>query len=136
MQDLETMKGTIKRLLAPPKGSAANSPTSPPPAAPPPPKRPPPPPTPSMASPFMTPLFPTLLLQRPAIRAVLLLTWVFIQLTGGDNGNNFEGHTRSHPLQLKRGYGQPMNALTLTVQSRSSNSFSNSLEWKSFWKPP
>ena len=47
LQDLETMKDTIKRLLAPPKGSAANSPTAPPPAAPAPPKRPPPPPPPS-----------------------------------------------------------------------------------------
>ena len=44
------MKETIKRLLAPSKGSAASSPTAPPPAAPAPPKRPPPPPPPSMAS--------------------------------------------------------------------------------------
>lgn len=46
MQDLEMMKMTIKRLLAPVKHPA--SPSAPPPPAPAPPKRPPPPPPPGL----------------------------------------------------------------------------------------
>ena len=47
MQDLEMMKLTIKRLLAPVK-RPVNSPSAPPPPAPAPPKRPPPPPPPGL----------------------------------------------------------------------------------------
>ena len=48
MQDLEMMKLTIKRLLAPVKHPA--SPSAPPPPAPAPPKRPPPPPPPGLTT--------------------------------------------------------------------------------------
>ena len=44
------MKQTIKRLLAPPKHPAVNSPAAPPPPAPVPPRRPPPPPPPGTPS--------------------------------------------------------------------------------------